>query len=221
MKVPLTLRVPFGGAIGSVEHHSESPEAYFAHTAGLRVVSPSNPQDAYSMIRMAIESDDPVHLLRAEAPLLDEGRGRSRARRAAARQGAASRGSARMSRSSRTGRWSPPRSMPRRLPPTRASRSRSSTCARSRRSTSTPSRIRSTRPAGVVITHEAAQFGGLGAEIAARRSRIAASTALRPRRSGSPGSTRRIRPRSSRSTSFPTSTACSTRSTVSSAARTR
>jgi pyruvate dehydrogenase E1 component beta subunit len=60
VKVPLTLRVPFGGAIGSVEHHSESPEAYFAHTAGLRVVSPSNPQDAYSMIRLAIESEDPV-----------------------------------------------------------------------------------------------------------------------------------------------------------------
>ncbi|HEX4442410.1 MAG TPA: alpha-ketoacid dehydrogenase subunit beta [Galbitalea sp.] len=58
--VPLTIRVPFGGAIGSVEHHSESPEAYFAHTAGLRVVSPSNPQDAYDMIRRAIASDDPV-----------------------------------------------------------------------------------------------------------------------------------------------------------------
>jgi 2-oxoisovalerate dehydrogenase E1 component beta subunit len=60
VKVPLTIRVPFGGAIGSVEHHSESPEAYFAHTAGLRVVSPSNPQDAYDMIRQAIASDDPV-----------------------------------------------------------------------------------------------------------------------------------------------------------------
>ena len=58
--VPLTLRVPYGGAIGSVEHHSESPEAYFTHTAGLRVVTPSNPQDAYSMLRMAIASDDPV-----------------------------------------------------------------------------------------------------------------------------------------------------------------
>jgi 2-oxoisovalerate dehydrogenase E1 component beta subunit len=60
VKMPLTIRVPFGGAIGSVEHHSESPEAYFAHTAGLRVVSPSNPQDAYDMIRQAIASDDPV-----------------------------------------------------------------------------------------------------------------------------------------------------------------
>jgi pyruvate dehydrogenase E1 component beta subunit len=60
VRVPITLRVPYGGAIGSVEHHSESPEAYFAHTAGLRVVTPSNPQDAYSMLRLAIASNDPV-----------------------------------------------------------------------------------------------------------------------------------------------------------------
>jgi pyruvate dehydrogenase E1 component beta subunit len=58
--VPITIRVPFGGGIGSVEHHSESPEAYFAHTSGLRVVACSNPQDAYSMIQQAIASDDPV-----------------------------------------------------------------------------------------------------------------------------------------------------------------
>lgn len=60
VRMPITIRVPFGGGIGSVEHHSESPEAYFAHTAGLRVVSCSNPQDAYSMLRQAIASDDPV-----------------------------------------------------------------------------------------------------------------------------------------------------------------
>ena len=58
--MPITIRVPFGGGIGSVEHHSESPEAYFAHTPGLRVVACSNPQDAYSMIRQAVECDDPV-----------------------------------------------------------------------------------------------------------------------------------------------------------------
>ncbi|WP_067549436.1 alpha-ketoacid dehydrogenase subunit beta [Nocardia crassostreae] len=57
---PITIRIPCGGGIGSVEHHSESPEAYFAHTAGLRVVSPSNPADAYLMIRQSIELDDPV-----------------------------------------------------------------------------------------------------------------------------------------------------------------
>jgi 2-oxoisovalerate dehydrogenase E1 component beta subunit len=60
VKAPLTIRIPFGGGIGAVEHHSESPEVYFAHTAGLRVVSPSTPADAYSMIRQAISLDDPV-----------------------------------------------------------------------------------------------------------------------------------------------------------------
>ncbi|BDI24178.1 alpha-ketoacid dehydrogenase subunit beta [Herbiconiux sp. L3-i23] len=59
-RFPIVIRVPFGGHIGAVEHHQESPEAYFAHTAGLRVVSPSTPNDAYWMLRQAIESDDPV-----------------------------------------------------------------------------------------------------------------------------------------------------------------
>lgn len=60
VRMPLTIRVPFGGGIGSPEHHSESPEAYFVHTSGLRVISPSSPQDAYTMLRQAIASDDPV-----------------------------------------------------------------------------------------------------------------------------------------------------------------
>jgi len=60
LQMPVVIRVPVGGGIGAVEHHSESPEAYFAHTAGLRVVSPSNPNDAYWMIQQAIESTDPV-----------------------------------------------------------------------------------------------------------------------------------------------------------------
>jgi len=60
VKMPITIRVPFGGGIGSPEHHSESPEAYFTHTSGLRVVSVSNPQDAHTMIQQAIASDDPV-----------------------------------------------------------------------------------------------------------------------------------------------------------------
>ncbi len=57
---PVVIRVPYGGHIGAVEHHQESPEAYFAHTAGLRVVSPATPHDAYWMIQQAISSDDPV-----------------------------------------------------------------------------------------------------------------------------------------------------------------
>jgi 2-oxoisovalerate dehydrogenase E1 component beta subunit len=60
VRMPITIRVPFGGGIGAVEHHSESPEAYFAHTAGLRVVACSNAADAHLMIRQAIASDDPV-----------------------------------------------------------------------------------------------------------------------------------------------------------------
>jgi 2-oxoisovalerate dehydrogenase E1 component beta subunit len=60
VKMPITVRIPFGGGIGAVEHHSESPEAYFAHTAGLKVVSCSNPVDAYFMIQQAVQSDDPI-----------------------------------------------------------------------------------------------------------------------------------------------------------------
>ncbi|MET4781458.1 alpha-ketoacid dehydrogenase subunit beta [Glaciihabitans sp. UYNi722] len=58
--MPITIRVPFGGGIGAVEHHSESPEAYFTHTSGLRVIACSNPQDAHTLIRQAIACDDPV-----------------------------------------------------------------------------------------------------------------------------------------------------------------
>ncbi|MGB3909676.1 MAG: alpha-ketoacid dehydrogenase subunit beta [Pseudolysinimonas sp.] len=59
-RFPVVIRVPYGGHIGAVEHHQESPEAYFAHTPGLRVVSPATPHDAYWMIQQAIDSDDPV-----------------------------------------------------------------------------------------------------------------------------------------------------------------
>ena len=57
---PVVIRIPHGGHIGAVEHHQEAPEAYFAHTAGLRIVAPSTPHDAYWMIQEAIRSDDPV-----------------------------------------------------------------------------------------------------------------------------------------------------------------
>jgi pyruvate dehydrogenase E1 component beta subunit len=58
--VPVVVRIPFGGGIGAVEHHSESPESLFAHVAGLKVVACGNPVDAYWMIQQAIASDDPV-----------------------------------------------------------------------------------------------------------------------------------------------------------------
>ncbi|MEV6599104.1 alpha-ketoacid dehydrogenase subunit beta [Actinoplanes sp. NPDC051346] len=60
VRIPIVIRIPYGGGIGAVEHHSESPEAYFAHTAGLKVVTCANPADAYVMIQQAIASDDPI-----------------------------------------------------------------------------------------------------------------------------------------------------------------
>jgi len=60
VKMPITIRIPWAGGIGAAEHHSESPEAYFVHTAGLRVIAVSNPEDAYRSLRQAIASDDPV-----------------------------------------------------------------------------------------------------------------------------------------------------------------
>ncbi|WP_091231179.1 alpha-ketoacid dehydrogenase subunit beta [Microbacterium sp. 3J1] len=63
VRMPLVIRIPFGGGIGGVEHHCDSSEAYYAHTPGLTVISPSTPQDAYSMLRAAIASPDPVIFL--------------------------------------------------------------------------------------------------------------------------------------------------------------
>jgi 2-oxoisovalerate dehydrogenase E1 component beta subunit len=61
--MPIVIRIPFGGGIGAVEHHSESPEAQFAHTAGLKVVACSNPVDGYWMIQQAIGCNDPIVFL--------------------------------------------------------------------------------------------------------------------------------------------------------------
>ena len=61
--MPIVIRIPFGGGIGAVEHHSESPEAQFAHTPGLKVVACANPNDGYWMIQQAIAHDDPVIFL--------------------------------------------------------------------------------------------------------------------------------------------------------------
>lgn len=60
---PVVIRIPYGGHIGAIEHHQESPEAYFAHTPGLRVISPATPHDAYWMIQEAITGNDPVIFL--------------------------------------------------------------------------------------------------------------------------------------------------------------
>jgi 2-oxoisovalerate dehydrogenase E1 component beta subunit len=67
VQMPIVIRIPYGGHIGAVEHHQESPEAYFTHTPGLRVVSPSTPNDAYWMMQDAIASPDPIVFLEPKA----------------------------------------------------------------------------------------------------------------------------------------------------------
>ncbi len=67
LQMPVVIRIPYGGHIGAIEHHQESPEAYFTHTPGLRVVAPSTPNDAYWMIQDAISSPDPVIFLEPKA----------------------------------------------------------------------------------------------------------------------------------------------------------
>jgi 2-oxoisovalerate dehydrogenase E1 component subunit beta len=87
-KLPLSVvvRIPYGGGIGAVEHHSESLEAYFTHTAGLKVVTPSTPSDAFALLVEAIEDPDPVIFLEpkrrywiredVELPVVSNGDGR-------------------------------------------------------------------------------------------------------------------------------------------------
>lgn len=63
----VVIRIPYGGNIGSVEHHAESPETYYVHTAGLKVVTPATPSDAYAMLSAAIRDPDPVIFLEPKA----------------------------------------------------------------------------------------------------------------------------------------------------------
>ncbi|GAA1682345.1 alpha-ketoacid dehydrogenase subunit beta [Streptomyces yatensis] len=63
MPMPITVRVPYGGGIGGVEHHSDSSEIYYMATPGLHVVAPATVADAYGLLRAAIASDDPVIFL--------------------------------------------------------------------------------------------------------------------------------------------------------------
>lgn len=60
LKAPLVIRFPYGGGINALEHHSESPEAFYGHIPGLKVVAPSTPHDAKGLLISAIESEDPV-----------------------------------------------------------------------------------------------------------------------------------------------------------------
>ncbi|MFG3128558.1 alpha-ketoacid dehydrogenase subunit beta [Streptomyces tendae] len=73
VRLPVVVRIPYGGGIGAVEHHSESPEALFAHVAGLRVMSPATPSDAYWMLREAVAGDDPVIFFEPKRRYYDKG----------------------------------------------------------------------------------------------------------------------------------------------------
>jgi pyruvate dehydrogenase E1 component beta subunit len=73
LAMPVVIRIPYGGHIGAIEHHQESPEAYFTHTPGLRVVSPSTANDAYWMIQEAIASNDPVIFLEPKSTYWQKG----------------------------------------------------------------------------------------------------------------------------------------------------
>jgi 2-oxoisovalerate dehydrogenase E1 component beta subunit len=73
VSLPVTIRIPCGGGIGAVEHHSESPEVLFAHTAGLRVVACADPADAFAMIQQSISSDDPVIFFEPKRRYWDKG----------------------------------------------------------------------------------------------------------------------------------------------------
>ena len=72
-RMPIVIRIPYGGGIGAIEHHSESPEAYFAHTAGLRVLTPGDPNEAYLTIQQAIASEDPVVYFEPKRRYWDKG----------------------------------------------------------------------------------------------------------------------------------------------------
>lgn len=73
LTLPIVIRVPYGGGIGSVEHHSESPESLFAHTAGLRVISPATAQDGFTMIQQAVACPDPVLFLEPKRRYWEKG----------------------------------------------------------------------------------------------------------------------------------------------------
>lgn len=150
VRMPITIRIPWAGGIGAAEHHSESPEAYFVHTAGLRVIAVSNPEDAYRSLRQAIASDDPVIFFEPkrlyhhkgevdlDAPLADAApMGLARVVRAGDDATLITYGAMVTTALQAAG-----------LRRTRASRWRSSICVRCRPSTTTRSRRRSARPGG-------------------------------------------------------------------------
>ena len=80
LALPVVIRIPYGGGIGGVEHHSDSSEAYYTHTPGLRVVTPGTPSDAYRLLRQAIDCPDPVIFLEPKRRYWSKETERGRAR---------------------------------------------------------------------------------------------------------------------------------------------
>ena len=215
LKMPIVIRIPFGGGIGAVEHHSESPEAQFAHTPGLKVVACSNPVDGYWMIQQAIAHDDPVIFLEpkrqyhADKAELDEHRRRptrcsaSRVvRRGQRRHAARLRPDGEDRDEGRRGRR-------RRGPVARGDRPAHAVAARHGARCSSPYAAPAARSSSTRRTSTSAW-----APSWRPGSPRSASTPWRRRCSGSAASTRRTRRRGSRRTSSPTSTGSSTPSTA-------
>lgn len=168
VRLPLVVRIPHGGGIGAVEHHSESPEAYFAHTAGLRIIAPATAQDAYWMTRQAIESDDPVIVLEPKRRYWVKGDVETDSRPELGPWQAAI---ARPGRDLTLLAWGP--STPLALEAAEAAREDGLDLEvidlRSLNPIDIPAIVSSVRRTGrLVIVHEAPVFGGLGGEIAAR-----------------------------------------------------
>ena len=166
--VPVVIRVPVGGGTGAGPYHSQNPEAWFTHVAGLKVVTPATPSDAKGLLLAAFEDGNPGALSGAQVPLsIGEGSGGRRLFHRADRSGAASRARDATSPSSpgasaSRGHWTR-----RRRWRATACRSRSSTCARSLpwdRDCVLES-VRKTSRA--IVLHEAPMTGGFGGEIAA------------------------------------------------------
>ena len=145
VSLPIVVRIPYGGGIGGVEHHCDSSEAYYAHTPGLRVVTPGSPADAYHLLRQSIACPDPVIFLEPKRRYWSKEPIPAAPARPSTRRSSAGRPGRHAHRLRRHGGH---RAGGRRgRAPTKAGTSRSWTCAACRRSTTRPWRARSAAPA--------------------------------------------------------------------------
>ena len=185
-KCPMVIRCPVGGYLkGGAVYHSQSGDTLFTHMPGLRVVYPSNALDANGLLRTAIRCDDPVLFLEHKH-LYRQAYNKSQYPpdrfSHPVRQGEDACARAQTSRSSPTARSFSVRSSPPSRPSSsRASTSRSSTCARSRPTTGKQSRATVRKTSKVIVAHEDTLSYGFGAEIAARISRRAVRISRRSR----------------------------------------